>query len=46
MGPLSRNSPNEKAIIGKNKISPVGISNTEVISNSSSPFENETLARN
>jgi hypothetical protein len=46
MGPLNRNSPNQKTNIDKKRVSPVGINNNEVISNSSSPFENETLARN
>lgn len=46
MGPLSKNSPNQKTNLGIAKTSPVVITNTEAISNSSSPFENENLARN
>lgn len=46
MGQLNSNSPNQKTTVGKLKNSPIGIANNDAISNSSSPFENENLARN
>ncbi len=46
LGGLNSSSPNGKTTAGKAKLSPLGLKNNEVISNSSSPFENENLARN
>jgi hypothetical protein len=46
LGGLNSSSPNGKTTAGKAKLSPLGLKNNNVISNSSSPFENENLARN